>query len=160
MEACPDPIQMRIHIPPKPGVWGLLGYQTGKSRLMIFDWHASLKYRYGKWEFWCRWYLCGHGWKEQENDCGASPQSITARRVIRSKRAGRTRFRVEAGKGSQPLLSGILRPHAAGEACTGRSVLPGIGPYRAEQTTALAGSDDYDWIPVFSAGIHFFMGNV
>ena len=82
MEACPDPIQMRIHILPKTGVPGLLGYQTGKSNLMIFDWHASLKYRYGKWEFWCRWYLCGHGWKEQENDCGASPQSITARRVI------------------------------------------------------------------------------
>lgn len=30
--------------------------ETGKSSLMIFDRHASLKYKYGNRHFWCRGY--------------------------------------------------------------------------------------------------------
>lgn len=33
-----------------------MGYLKGKSRLMIFDKHANLKYKYGNRKFWCRSY--------------------------------------------------------------------------------------------------------
>ena len=33
-----------------------MGYLEGKSSLMIFDWHANLKYKYGNRHFWCRGY--------------------------------------------------------------------------------------------------------
>ena len=33
-----------------------MGYLKGKSTLMIFDRHASLKYKYGSRSFWCRGY--------------------------------------------------------------------------------------------------------
>ena len=33
-----------------------MGYLKGKSRLMIFDRHANLKYKYGDWHFWTRGY--------------------------------------------------------------------------------------------------------
>ena len=33
-----------------------VGYLKGKSSLMIFDWHANLKYKYGNRHFWCRGY--------------------------------------------------------------------------------------------------------
>lgn len=33
-----------------------MGYLKGKSSLMIFDRHASLKYKYGSRHFWCRGY--------------------------------------------------------------------------------------------------------
>ena len=31
-----------------------MGYLKGKSRLMIFDRHANLKYKYGDWHFWTK----------------------------------------------------------------------------------------------------------
>lgn len=46
-EACPDHIHMLISIPPKYSVSQIMGYLKGKSSLMIFDRHASLKYKYG-----------------------------------------------------------------------------------------------------------------
>ena len=33
-----------------------MGYLKGKSSLMIFDKHASMKYKYGNRTFWCRGY--------------------------------------------------------------------------------------------------------
>ena len=33
-----------------------MGYLKGKISLMIFDKHASLKYKYGNRHFWCRGY--------------------------------------------------------------------------------------------------------
>ena len=33
-----------------------MGYLKSKSSLMIFDWHANLKYKYGNRHFWCRGY--------------------------------------------------------------------------------------------------------
>ena len=33
-----------------------MGYLKGKSRLMIFDRHANLKYKYGDRHFWARGY--------------------------------------------------------------------------------------------------------
>ena len=42
-EACPDHIHMLIRIPPKCSVSQIMGYLKGKSSLMIFDRHASLK---------------------------------------------------------------------------------------------------------------------
>jgi putative transposase len=47
---------MLVQIPPKISVSSFVGDLKGKSSLMIFDKHASLKYRYGNREFWCRGY--------------------------------------------------------------------------------------------------------
>ena len=54
--ACRDHIHMLVSIPPKISVSSFIGYLKGKSNLMIFDWHANLKYRYGNRKFWCRGY--------------------------------------------------------------------------------------------------------
>ena len=55
-ELCPDHIHMLVKIPPKYSVASIMGYLKGKSRLMIFDKHANLKYRYGNRNFQCRGY--------------------------------------------------------------------------------------------------------
>ena len=49
--AMPDHIHMLLKIPPKISVSGFMGYLKGKSALMIFERHASLKYRYGNRHF-------------------------------------------------------------------------------------------------------------
>ena len=56
-QACPDHIHMLISIPPKHSVSQIMGYLKGKSSLMIFDRHASLKYKYGNRHFWARGYF-------------------------------------------------------------------------------------------------------
>jgi putative transposase len=48
---------MLVEIPPKYSVSEIMGYLKGKSSLMIFDRHASLKYKYGNRHFWCRGYF-------------------------------------------------------------------------------------------------------
>jgi len=53
---CLDHIHMLIAIPPKYSVASVVGYLKGKSSLMIFDRHATLKYKYGNRHFWCRGY--------------------------------------------------------------------------------------------------------
>ena len=55
-EICPDHIHMLIEIPPKVAVSSFMGYLKGKSSLMIFDRHATLKYKYGNRHFWARGY--------------------------------------------------------------------------------------------------------
>ncbi len=47
---------MLVKIPPKYSVSEIMGYLKGKSSLMIFDRHASLKYKYGNRNFWRRGY--------------------------------------------------------------------------------------------------------
>ena len=37
-------------------VSSFMGYLKGKSALMIFEYHANLKYKYGSRHFWCRGY--------------------------------------------------------------------------------------------------------
>ena len=54
--ACVDHIHMLVSIPPNLSVSSFMGYLKGKSSLMIFDRHASLKYKYGNRHFWCRGY--------------------------------------------------------------------------------------------------------
>ena len=55
-EACPDHIHMLVSIPPHISIAQFMGYLKGKSTLMIFDRHSSLKYKYGSRHFWCRGY--------------------------------------------------------------------------------------------------------
>ncbi|WMJ22639.1 IS200/IS605 family transposase [Paludicola sp. MB14-C6] len=50
-EACPDHIHMLVCIPPNLSVAQFMGYLKGKSRLIIFDRHANLKYKYGNRHF-------------------------------------------------------------------------------------------------------------
>lgn len=54
--AMPDHIHLYVKIPPKYSVLEVMGYLEGKSSLMIFDWHANLRYKYGNRHFWCRGY--------------------------------------------------------------------------------------------------------
>ena len=54
--ACPDHIHMLVSIPPKMSVSEFVGYLKGKSSLIIFERHASLKYQYGNRHFWCKGY--------------------------------------------------------------------------------------------------------
>ena len=42
-ELCRDHVHMLIRIPPKYSVSQIMGYRKGKSSLMIFDRHATLK---------------------------------------------------------------------------------------------------------------------
>ena len=55
-EACPDHINMLVSIPPYMSIAQFVGTLKSKSALMLFDRHASLKYRYGNRNFWCRGY--------------------------------------------------------------------------------------------------------
>ena len=55
-EICPDHIHMLIEIPSKVAVSSFMGYLKGKSSLMIFDRHETLKYKYGNRHFWARGY--------------------------------------------------------------------------------------------------------
>ena len=55
-ECCADHVHMLVKIPPKYSVSEVIGYLKGKSSLMIFDRHSSLKYKYGNRHFWCRGY--------------------------------------------------------------------------------------------------------
>ena len=52
--AMPDHIHMLVRIPPKIAVSNFMGYLKGKSRLMIFERHANLKYKYGNRNFWAK----------------------------------------------------------------------------------------------------------
>lgn len=53
-EMCPDYVHMVVEIPPSLSVSNFVGYLKEKSTLMIFERHASLKYKYGNRHFWCR----------------------------------------------------------------------------------------------------------
>ena len=53
---CKDHVHLSVAIPPKESISDFMGYLKGKSSLMIFDRHASLKYKYGNRHFWCRGY--------------------------------------------------------------------------------------------------------
>jgi putative transposase len=52
----PDHVHMLVAIPPKISVSSFMGYLKGKSSLMIFEKHASLKYKYGNRKFWAKGY--------------------------------------------------------------------------------------------------------
>ena len=54
--ASPDHIHMLISIPPMYSISQIMRCLKGKSSLMIFDWHANLKCRYGNRHFWARGY--------------------------------------------------------------------------------------------------------
>lgn len=56
-ELCPDHIHLLLEIPPKYSVAEFMGYLKSKSTLMIFDRHASMKYKYGNRKFWARGYF-------------------------------------------------------------------------------------------------------
>ena len=47
---------MLVEIPPSISVSYFVGDLKGKSTLMIFERHATLKYKYGNRHFWCRGY--------------------------------------------------------------------------------------------------------
>ena len=55
--ACSDHIYMLVKIPPKLSVSAFMGYLKGKSSVMIFNRHDSLKCQLGNRQFWCRGYL-------------------------------------------------------------------------------------------------------
>jgi putative transposase len=52
----PDHVHMLVAIPPRISVSSFMGYLKGKSSLMIFEKHASLKYKYGNRKIWAEGY--------------------------------------------------------------------------------------------------------
>jgi len=48
----PGHVRLLVSIPPKISVSSFMGYLKGKSALMMFDKHASLKYKFGNRHFW------------------------------------------------------------------------------------------------------------
>ena len=48
----PDHVRMLVAIPPKYSVASVMGCLKGKSSLVIFDRHASLKHEFGNRKFW------------------------------------------------------------------------------------------------------------
>ena len=51
-----DYVHMLVSIRPKISVSSFMGYLKGKSSLMIFDKHSSLKYKFGNRKFWAEGY--------------------------------------------------------------------------------------------------------
>ncbi|MBR3195773.1 MAG: IS200/IS605 family transposase, partial [Clostridia bacterium] len=52
----PDHVHILVSIPPKISVSSFMGYLKGKSAMMIFEYHANLKYKYGTRHFWADGY--------------------------------------------------------------------------------------------------------
>lgn len=52
----PGHVHVLLAIPPKHSGASVMGYLKGKSSLMIFDRHASLKYKFGNRKFWAEGY--------------------------------------------------------------------------------------------------------
>lgn len=49
---------MLVRMPPQDSVSEIVGYLKGKNSLMIFEKHATLKYKYGNRHFWyCGYYV-------------------------------------------------------------------------------------------------------
>lgn len=51
-----DHVHMLVAIPPKMSVSSFMGYLKGKSAMMIFEYHANLKYKFGNRHFWADGY--------------------------------------------------------------------------------------------------------
>ena len=51
-----DHVHILVSIPPKMSVSSFMGYLKGKSAMMIFEYHANLKYKYGNRHFWADGY--------------------------------------------------------------------------------------------------------
>ena len=81
-EACPDHIHMLLSIPPKYSVSQIMGYLKGKSRLMIFDRHANLKYKYGNRHFWARGYYVDTVGKSDSPFTGRKQQSLRSWQIV------------------------------------------------------------------------------
>ena len=52
----PDHVHMLVSIPLKLSVSQFMGYLKGKSAMMIFEYHANLKYKFGNRHFWADGY--------------------------------------------------------------------------------------------------------
>ena len=52
----PAHVHMLVSISPKISVSSFMGYLKGQSSLMMFDWHANLKYKFGNRHFWAEGY--------------------------------------------------------------------------------------------------------
>lgn len=55
-EVCPNHIHMLLEIPPKIAVSSFVGYQKGKSPLLIYEQFSNLKYKDRNRDFGCRGY--------------------------------------------------------------------------------------------------------
>ena len=56
VEIIEDHVHILVSIPPKMSVSSFMGYLKGKSAMMIFEYHANLKYKYGNRHFWAEGY--------------------------------------------------------------------------------------------------------
>ena len=62
----PDHVHILVSIPPKTAISSFMGYLKGKSALMMFERHGSLKYKFGNRHFWSEgYYVSTVGLNEQ-----------------------------------------------------------------------------------------------
>ena len=76
-ECCPNHIHMLVAIPPHMSVAQYMRYLKSKSSLMIFDRHASLKYKYGNRHFWCRGYYEGYILGKPSNESESNKRELS-----------------------------------------------------------------------------------
>lgn len=55
-EICPDHVHLLLVITPKMSISYFIGYQKGKSSLMLFQKYGNMKFAYRNREFWCKGY--------------------------------------------------------------------------------------------------------
>ena len=68
-KAMVDHIHLLVSILPKKSISSFMGYLKGKGAMMIFDWHANLKYKFGNRHFWSSgYYVSTVGLTERSND--------------------------------------------------------------------------------------------
>lgn len=51
-----DHVHLLVEIPPRISVSSFMRYLKGKSAMMIFEYHANLKYKFGNKNFWTEGY--------------------------------------------------------------------------------------------------------
>lgn len=51
-----DHVHLLVSISPKYSVSEIIGFLKGKSAMMIFEYHANLKYKFGNRHFWAEGY--------------------------------------------------------------------------------------------------------
>ncbi len=51
-----DYVHLLVEIPPRMSVSSFMGYLKRKSAMMIFEYHANLKYKFGNKHFWAKGY--------------------------------------------------------------------------------------------------------
>lgn len=115
----PDHVHVLLAIPPKYSVASVMGYLKGKSSLMIFDRHASLKYKFGNRKFWAEGYYVSHRRPERGDD-----RQVHQGAGVPRHRAGQAEREGVRGPLQEEVILPV-RPARHGSRCTRPGRSPG-----------------------------------